>query len=153
AVRFIFLNRTSFNGIYRVNKKGKYNVPFGKPNPAFSSLKNLRDVSAKLQSAELSYDYYDSIENLTQEGDLIYLDSPYPKLSNTAYFNHYTLDKFDQSSQEELAAFANNQSQKGCKVVISNADLDVIRELYNNWQIIECSAYRFISCKKEKIKV
>jgi DNA adenine methylase len=153
AIRFIFLNRTSFNGIYRVNKSGKYNVPFGKSNPAFSSLEHLRDVSTKLQKANLSFDYYDSIENTTQEGDLIYLDPPYPKLSDTAYFNHYTLDKFDQNSQEELAEFAQNQSRKGCKVVISNADLEDIRVLYNNWEIIECSTYRFISCKKEKIKV
>jgi len=153
AVRFIFLNRTSFNGIYRVNKSGKYNVPFGKSNPAFSSLEHLKDISTKLQSATLAFDYYDSIENLTQHGDLIYLDPPYPKLSDTAYFNHYTLDKFDQNSQEKLADFAQKQSQKGCKVVISNADLEDIRNLYNNWTIIECSAYRFISCKKEKIKV
>ena len=153
AVRFIFLNRTSFNGIYRVNKSGKYNVPFGKSNPAFSSLDHLKDVSVKLQSATLSFDYYESIENLTQQGDLIYLDPPYPKLSDTAYFNHYTLDKFDQNSQEELADFARLQSKKGCKVVISNADLEDIRTMYNDWEIIDCSAYRFISCKKAKVKV
>jgi DNA adenine methylase len=153
AIRFIFLNRTSFNGIYRVNKSGKYNVPFGKENPAFSSLEHLKLVSQKLQNTTIFNDYYDSIENLTQENDLIYLDPPYPKLSVTAFFNHYTLDKFDQNEQERLADFALRQSNKGCKVVISNADLDVIRDLYQNWEIKECSAYRYISCKKERIKV
>tara|TARA_R110002096_G_scaffold28203_10_gene85650 strand:- start:3752 stop:4600 length:849 start_codon:yes stop_codon:yes gene_type:complete len=153
AVRFIFLNRTSFNGIYRVNKSGNYNVPFGKPNPAFSSLDHLKAISQKLDSATLSFDYYDSISKSTRAGDLLYLDPPYPRLSDTAYFNHYTLDKFDQNEQEKLAEFATNQSIKGCKVVISNADIKAIRTLYNNWEIIECSAYRFISCKKEKIKV
>lgn len=153
AIRFIFLNRTSFNGIYRVNKSGKYNVPFGKENPAFSSLEHLKLISQKLQTAILFNDYYDSIENITQENDLIYLDPPYPKLSDTAFFNHYTLDKFDEKEQERLAEFALRQSNKGCKIVISNADLEVIRNLYQNWEIRECSAYRYISCKKERIKV
>lgn len=153
AIRFIFLNRTSFNGIYRVNKSGKYNVPFGKENPAFSSLEHLKLISKKLQTATLFNDYYDSIENITQENDLIYLDPPYPKLSDTAFFNHYTLDKFDQNEQERLAEFALRQSNNGCKIVISNADLEVIRNLYQDWEIRECSTYRYISCKKERIKV
>ncbi|MRT17123.1 Dam family site-specific DNA-(adenine-N6)-methyltransferase [Vitellibacter sp. q18] len=153
AIRFIFLNRTSFNGIYRVNKSGEYNVPFGKKNPAFSSLEHLKLISEKLQSATLFNDYYDSIENITLENDLIYLDPPYPKLSDTAYFNHYTLDKFDLEEQERLADFASRQSNNGCKVVISNADLDVVRHFYQHWEIKECSTYRYISCKKERIKV
>ncbi len=153
AIRFIFLNRTSFNGIYRVNKSGKYNVPFGKSNPAFSSLEHLKLISQKLQFATLFTDYYDSIENITQENDLIYLDPPYPKLSDTAYFNHYTLDKFDQNEQEKLAEFALRQSNNGCKVVISNADIETIRTIYQDWEIRECSTYRYISCKKKRIKV
>lgn len=153
AIRFIFLNRTSFNGIYRVNKSGLYNVPFGKSNPAFSSLEQLRDVSKKLKSATIFNGYYDEISDLVQEGDLIYLDPPYPKLTDTAYFNHYTLDKFDHNEQVKVAQFAHNMSERGSKVIISNADLDEIRNLYNSWNIEECSAYRNISCKKERIKV
>jgi DNA adenine methylase len=153
AIRFIFLNRTSFNGIYRVNKSGFYNVPFGKENPAFSSIEHLKSISIKLQNTTIFNDYYDSIENSTQENDLIYLDPPYPKLSETACFNHYTLDKFDHEEQVKLSEFALRQSVKGCKVVMSNADIMEIRDLYANWNIIECSAYRYISCKKEKIKV
>ncbi len=153
AVRFIFLNRTSFNGIYRVNKSGLYNVPFGKPNPAFSTLEQLNNISNKLKSATIFNGYYDEISNLVLANDLIYLDPPYPKLSDTAYFNHYTLDKFDNNEQEKVAQFANDMRERGIKVVISNADLEQIRNLYTAWNIIECSAYRYISCKKEKIKV
>lgn len=153
AIRFIFLNRTSFNGIYRVNKSGIYNVPFGKPNPAFASLEHLERISSKLQQTTIFSGYYDEIEQLVQQNDLIYLDPPYPKLSDTAYFNHYTLDKFDSTEQEKVALFANRLIDKSCKVVISNADLPEIRGLYSNWKITECSTYRYISCKKDRVKV
>ncbi len=153
AVRFIFLNRTSFNGIYRVNKSGEYNVPFGKPNPAFPSLEQLKMISLKLQHSSIFHAFYDEIEDLVQPKDLIYLDPPYPKLSDTAYFNHYTLDKFDNSEQKKVALFAERLWNRGCRVIISNADLSEIRALYSNWEISECSAYRFISCKKNKVKV
>jgi DNA adenine methylase len=153
AVRFIFLNRTSFNGIYRVNRSGIYNVPFGKPNPAFSSLEHLERISAKLQQTTIFSGFYDEIEGLVQPNDLIYLDPPYPKLSDTAYFNHYTLDKFDNREQEKVSMFAKRLHAMRCKVVISNADLPEIRDLYSNWEISECSAYRYISCKKDRVKV
>lgn len=153
AIRFIFLNRTSFNGIYRVNKSGTYNVPFGKPNPAFSSLEHLEKISSKLQQTTIFNGFYDEIEQLVQPNDLIYLDPPYPKVSDTAYFNHYTLDKFDNIEQEKVSMFANRLHDKECKVVISNADLPEIRDLYSNWKISECSAYRYISCKKDRVKV
>lgn len=153
AVRFIFLNRTSFNGIYRVNKSGIYNVPFGKPNPSFSSLEHMQKISARLQQSTIFSGFYDEIENLVQPNDLIYLDPPYPKLSDTAYFNHYTLDKFDNKEQEKVSMFAKRLHDMKCKVVISNADLPEIRELYSNWKISECSTYRYISCKKDRVKV
>lgn len=153
AIRFIFLNRTSFNGIYRVNKSGLYNVPFGKSNPAFSTFEHLNMISSKLQNAEIFNGFYDEIENLVMPKDLVYLDPPYPRLSDTAFFNHYTLEKFDEYEQEKVAAFANRQKEKGAKVVISNADLPDIRKLYRGWTIKNCSAYRYISCKKERIKV
>lgn len=153
AVRFIFLNRTSFNGIYRVNSSGKYNVPFGKPNPAFSTLNHFKKVSDKLQNTELFTAGYEDILKFVKKGDLVYLDPPYPRLSETAYFNHYTLDKFDHHEQEKVAQFANSLDKMGCKIVVSNADLEEIRKLYSGWEIIECSAYRYISCKKERMKV
>jgi DNA adenine methylase len=153
AIRFLFLNRTSFNGIYRVNRKGHYNVPFGKPNPAFPSLPQLVSISKKLESATIFQGYYDEIGDLIAKDDFIYLDPPYPRLSDTAYFNHYTLDQFDNIEQEKVAQFAKKMSLKDAKVLISNADLPDIRELYKDWNIFECSTYRYISCKKVKVKV
>lgn len=153
AVRFIFLNRTSFNGIYRVNKSGSYNVPFGKPIPALPSLEHLRRVSLKLERTKIFNAFYDEIENFVEADDLVYLDPPYPKLSETAYFNHYTLDKFDNNDQKKVALFAERLHRRGCKVVISNADISQIRDLYKNWEISECNAFRNISCKKDRIKV
>jgi len=153
AARFIFLNRTSFNGIYRVNRKGEYNVPFGKPNPAFSNLDHLKEISQKLKSAHVFNGYYDEILEMAGEGDLIYLDPPYPKLSETAYFNHYTLDKFDDSEQLKVSKFAEALDRKGCKVIISNADIKMTRELYAGWSISKCRVFRYVSCKKERKKV
>lgn len=153
AIRFIFLNKTSFNGIYRVNKSGLYNVPFGKSKPAFPSLQHLINVSNKLNTAVIFTAYYDEISEIARENDLIYLDPPYPKLSDTAYFSHYTLDKFDLTEHLKVATFAHKMKNKGCKIVISNADIPEIRELFSQWKIFECSTYRYISCKKERIKV
>ncbi|MEO7175890.1 MAG: Dam family site-specific DNA-(adenine-N6)-methyltransferase [Saprospiraceae bacterium] len=153
AVRFIFLNKTSFNGIFRVNQSGEYNVPFGKPKPAFPTLEHLTLTSQKLQQAALSFGHYNENKDKVSKGDFIYLDPPYPRLSDTSYFNHYTLDKFDNLEQEKLASYASEMSRKGARILISNADLDVIRDLYNNWNIAECSTYRSVSCKSVKIKV
>ena len=153
AVRFIFLNRTSFNGIYRVNRLGHYNVPFGKADPAFGSLENLKAIGEKLSKATITTGYYDEIEDVVQVNDLVYLDPPYPRLSETAFFNLYTLDRFSDDEQEDVSKFANRLDAKGAKVIVSNADLPIIRDYYAGWDIQECSAYRYISCKKERIKV
>lgn len=153
AVRFIFLNRTSFNGIYRVTKSGLYNVPFGKPNPAFVSKDQMMLISARLQKATLNTCYYDEIIDLVQKDDLVYLDPPYPRLSVTAHFNLYTLDRFIDENQIHLAEFANKLSGLGAKVVISNADIPLISNLYKNWNQRKCATYRYISCKKERFRV
>lgn len=153
AIRFIFLNKTSFNGIYRVNNKGIYNVPFGKGNPSFPDLVQLLAISEKLRNAHLFSGYYDEIDEMVKANDLIYLDPPYPRLSETSYFNHYTLNKFDTLEQIKLAGFAHRMKKKNCKVVISNADLPLIHSLYTDWNISYLDVTRFISCKKERFKV
>ncbi|MBK7107223.1 MAG: Dam family site-specific DNA-(adenine-N6)-methyltransferase [Ignavibacteriae bacterium] len=153
AIKFIFLNKTSFNGIYRVNKSGNYNVPFGKSKPSFLPLEQFKILSEKLNNAEIFTSHYQEIISLVEENDLVYLDPPYPRISSTASFNHYTLEKFDEEEHGKVALFAEKLSKKGCKVIISNADVDSIKELYSNWDIYSTNAYRYISCKKDKIKV
>ncbi|MCH8067564.1 MAG: Dam family site-specific DNA-(adenine-N6)-methyltransferase, partial [Nanoarchaeota archaeon] len=86
AARFIFLIHSSFNGIYRVNKKGEYNVPFGKPKPVIPELNHILKLSAKLQNAHLTIGFYDENEEHINKDDFVYLDHPYPPLSQTAYF-------------------------------------------------------------------
>jgi len=153
AARFIFLIHTSYNGIYRVNSSGKYNVPVGDKNPSFLTDEYLIEVSKKLLGTCISTKPYKRIKKLVKKGDLIYLDPPYPPLNGTSYFQHYTKDKFPENEQKKLATFANELTKKECFVMISNADTSLIRELYNDWNIFEFKVTRCISSKKERMKV
>ncbi|MDP8221354.1 MAG: Dam family site-specific DNA-(adenine-N6)-methyltransferase [Candidatus Stygibacter frigidus] len=153
AARFIFLIHTSFNGIYRVNKQGKYNVPIGKRKPALPSNKYLIQISEKLKGNHLSKGSFKVILNKTLRGDFIYLDPPYPPINGTSFFQHYTKDKFPQKEQAEVAEFAEKLNQKGCFVMISNANTSMLQELYRNWNKYEIETTRYISCKSKRIKV
>lgn len=153
AARFIFLIHSSFNGIYRVNLKGKYNVPIGKRKPALPSLEYLNEISEKLKGNYLSTKSYIKIFNKTQKNDFIYLDPPYPPLNGTSYFQHYSKDKFPQKDQKKVVDFANELNDKNCFVMVSNADTEMIRELYKDWNIIELETTRFINCKSKRLKV
>ena len=153
AAAFIFLVHTSFNGIYRVNKKGQYNVPFGKTNPAFPSLEHLNLVSSKLQGVIIENSMYQDIINKIEKNDFVYFDPPYPPLNQTSFFNQYSIQKFGDFQQEELSQISNELSQKGVNVMISNADLPFIRQLYKNWNIETIKTIRYINCKAERKQV
>jgi DNA adenine methylase len=153
AARFIFLIHSSFNGIYRVNKQGKYNVPVGKLNPSLPDEKKLTTISEKLKGNYLSSKSYGKIISYVKQNDFIYLDPPYPPLNGTAYFQHYTKDKFPIKSQKEVALFAKKLDAIGCYVMISNADTKKIRDIYKGWNLIQLEATRFVSCKKKRIKI
>jgi DNA adenine methylase len=153
AARFIFLVQTSFNGIYRVNKKGLFNVPFGKLRPHLPTRAELITASNKLKNAVLNCSDYKTILMTAKKDDFIYLDPPYPPVNGTASFNHYSTDRFSANDQAELATLASELSARGCKVLISNADIPKIRDLYSNWDSITLSAIRYISCKQERLRV
>lgn len=153
AARFIFLIHSSFNGIYRVNSKGEYNVPIGKRNPALPTFDQLNLISKKLEGCHLSSCTFSDIEPRVNESDFIYLDPPYPPINGTAYFQHYTVNKFPQTHQEKVRDFAERLNNTGCYVMISNADTEMIRNLYSEWKIAKLEATRFISCKKKRLKV
>lgn len=153
SARFIFLIHTSFNGIYRVNKQGKYNVPVGKLKPFLPTKQHLLDIHQKLMNANLEVRSYEEILPLTESNDFVYLDPPYPPLNGTSAFQHYTTDKFPQTSQEQVAIFADRLGDKGVRVAISNADLPIIRDLYKKWEINQLETTRYISCKAKKHKV
>jgi DNA adenine methylase len=154
ASRFIYLNRTCFNGIFRVNRKGQFNVPYGrKERPLLPTAKALRAVSDTLANANLSVaDFTEALDSV-RSGDFVYLDPPYPPLNGTAYFTHYTVDRFGVEDQTRLAAAVRELDQKGCRFLMSNADVDLVRELYGGFQMHELSVTRYITCSKTRHRV
>lgn len=153
ASRFIYLVQSSFNGIYRVNLRGNYNVPFGKLSPSFPSSDQLNVISKILNSSEIQCHSYEIIIDNIQRNDFVYFDPPYPKINGTSNFQHYTVGRFPDDEQVRLADFANLLDQIGVFVLISNADLPMIRNLYNGWHFSENEVTRYISSKSTKHKV
>jgi DNA adenine methylase len=153
AARFIFLVHTSFNGIYRVNAKGEYNVPIGKMNPSLPTLEHLQKISDKLQNIEIQTRSYEEILPLVKTGDFIYLDPPYPPLDWNSQLQQFTSDKFLEKHQNELASFSEKLKKKGCLVMMSNSKVPMIQKLYSNWTIVEIPVVRYVSCKKERKKI
>jgi len=155
ASRFIYLNKTCFNGLYRENSKGEFNVPFGRyKRPKICDEENLRAVSEFLNSVEveiLNADYREVCKR-AEAGDFIYLDPPYIPVSKTAGFTTYTGGGFGEEDHRKLAEVFRELSEKGCFVMLSNADHPLIRELYRDFKLIEITTNRAISCKRSKRK-
>lgn len=153
AAIFIFLVHTSFNGIYRVNKNGEYNVPFGKEKPAIPEINHLLKIQKKLEGATISNGMYEDILPDVNPKDFVYFDPPYPPLTDTSYFQHYSIEKFPSQQQIELSEHAHDLSKIGAFVMISNAETPMIKKLYKDWKIKKVSAYRYVNCKAERIAV
>jgi DNA adenine methylase len=151
AARLIYLNKACFNGIFRVNQKGTFNVPYGRKNPpALPNGRSLKAASHALRSATLSVaDYREALAE-GAEGDFVYLDPPYPPLNGTAYFTHYTQDRFNKEDQEELADWVHKLDKLGCLVMMTNADTPVIRSLYSSFSVVPTPVTRFLTCKPER---
>ena len=132
ASRFIFLNRTGFNGLYRVNKSGQFNVPFGRyNNPVICDEKNLRQVSEALQDVSITHQDYKNVLKTAKSGDFIYLDPPYYPINSTSSFTSYTAEGFLEKEQTELRDTFVKLHEKGCFVMLSNSDTPFINELYS----------------------
>jgi len=154
AARFIYLNKACFNGIFRVNMNGIYNVPYGKrKHPAFPSIDHLGNVSKALESATLLVKSFEDALRGVNKNDFVYLDPPYPPLNSTSYFTHYTSDKFNNKDQEKLASVVKDLDRTGCLFMISNADTERIQQLYKRFRIMPLSVTRFITCKSTRHKV
>jgi DNA adenine methylase len=123
---FITLNKTCYNGLYRVNKKGKFNAPIGDyKNPAICDTCNLRNVSHALSSCKVTIkaaDYKDILLQNAKEGDFIYLDPPYSPVSSTAYFTKYTNNGFSHKDQEKLAEIYKQLDEIKCKIMLTNSN-------------------------------
>jgi DNA adenine methylase len=148
AAWFIYLNRTCYNGLYRVNGKGHFNAPLGDyDNPTICDEENLRACSSALQGVEIEVaDFQDSIAR-ARAGDLVYCDPPYVPLSATSSFTSYTRDGFDDEDQRELQQVSAACRDRDAHVILSNSSAPAVRELYANWEIHEVSARRNVSCK------
>lgn len=154
AARFLYLNRTCFNGIFRVNTKGKFNVPKGsKDRLSRPSKRQFYLIAECLRNAELIACDFAAVLAQAQENDFVYLDPPYPALNDTAFFAHYTADRFDTASQERLAECVRGLDNGGTQFLLSNADDPSIRKLYRGFRIESVPVIRYVTCKGSRTAV
>ena len=157
AALMIFLNKTCFNGLFRVNKKGLFNVPMGAyKNPMICDEKNLRAVSEKLQNVTIVCGDYRESADFIDENAFVYFDPPYRPITDTASFTAYTENLFNDEEQIELARFVDDMHKKGAKIVISNSDPknsntedDFFDDIYSAHKIKRVEATRMINCNSE----
>jgi DNA adenine methylase len=149
AARTIYLNKTCFNGLYRQNRKGEYNVPFGKriKCPQLYDKENILAVSQRLQNTTLMNADFEQVIGLANEGDLVYLDPPYYPISPTAKFNSYHKSGFNEKDQIRLYECSKIAHNKGATVIISNSYCDFITDLYKDYEIAIVKARRSINSK------
>ena len=153
ASLFIFLNKTCFNGLYRVNKKGEFNVPMGAyKNPKICDKENLKNVSMALKNVKIIYADYRESESFIDEKTFVYIDPPYRPLNTSSSFTSYTENDFSDKEQIELAEYINDLNKKGAKIVLSNSDPknndiddNFFDELYKNYNINRVKATRMLN--------
>lgn len=153
ASRFIYMNKTCYNGLYRENSKGQFNAPYGRyKNPNIVDAENLRAISSFLKGSQvtiLCQDYRTTVMG-AQKGDFVYFDPPYHPLSQTASFTKYVRGDFNARNQQELAETFRSLAERGCYVMLSNSNTPFIKKLYKGFKILEIEANRFINCKGDK---
>lgn len=155
AALFIFLNKTCFNGLYRVNRKGQFNVPIGSyKNPPICDAENLRYISDLLQNVQIQCGEYNDCAGFIDSKTFVYIDPPYRPLTETASFTSYNENEFGDKQQIELGHFIDEITEKGAKVVASNSDPknadendNFFDDLYSKYNIDRVSAKRMINSK------
>ncbi len=153
ASEFIFLNRTCFNGLYRVNKSGEFNVPCGKyKNPTICDADNLRNLSSLIRNVVFQYGDYTKSEQYVDNNTFVYFDPPYRPLSVSSGFTSYTKEDFNDDNQKELATYYKKLNEKKAKLMLSNSnpkntnkDDTFFEEIYKGFNINEVSAKRMIN--------
>jgi DNA adenine methylase len=153
AARLIYLNKTCFNGLYRVNKKGQFNVPYGKGNGSFLNEEVLRNASEFLADTTIiNSDYLDVLNEFATDGDFIFLDPPYYPVGKYSDFKRYTKEFFYHEDQVKLKEEFDRLVNIGCKVVLTNSDHEVILDLYSDYQIDIIETRRMISSNSKTRK-
>lgn len=151
AAAFLYLNRTCFNGIWRVNKEGKFNVPAGRyKRPRIVDEPRIRRCANALAGARVAIARWQDAIADASEHDLVYLDPPYVPLSETANFTAYTQQGFGEDDHAELAEAAHALVRNGVHVIISNSDTPAVRKLYKGMRISRVKMARSLSCKGDR---
>lgn len=152
AARTIFLNKTGYNGLYRLNKKGAFNVPWGKRErcPNLYKRENLVEVSRRLSAAELFNIDFEEFMSHAQAGDFVYCDPPYEPLNPTSNFKAYTPKGFNRGDQERLRNACAQAAARGATIAVSNSTSDYIRSLYDGWKFASIQVRRPINSKGDR---
>ncbi len=151
AARLIYLNKTCYNGLYRVNRAGQFNVPMGRyKNPTIFDATVLQSASLALQGVDIVQADFRELVHWAQPGDFIYFDPPYVPLTKTASFTSYTAVTFGERDQTELAAVFHELDRRGCLLMLSNSWTPAILSLYQNFHCLEVKASRAINSKASK---
>jgi len=146
AARTIFLNKTGFNGLYRVNSHGRFNVPFGRyDNPRICDRETLRICSGRLASAHVECGSFELVLGTARKGDFVYFDPPYIPLSRTSNFTAYQQSGFGMANQERLAEVFEELAGRGVKVMLSNSDVEWIHERYRDYRVSVVKATRKVN--------
>lgn len=148
ASRFVYLNKTGFNGLYRVNSKGQHNVPYGRyVNPKIVDIENIMSCSSLLQTTIITTGDFENIKDYVQAGDFVYLDPPYVPLNTTSSFTSYTDQGFSENMQIRLKYFCDYITSIGAYFMLSNSYTDFILSLYDGYEIKIVEANRALNCK------
>ncbi|MCK4731578.1 MAG: Dam family site-specific DNA-(adenine-N6)-methyltransferase [Methanophagales archaeon] len=151
AAKFIYLNKTCWNGLYRVNSKGEFNVPFGKfKNPRIYDEENLNNISKLLKHAEIRVADFQDIVAMASRDDFIYFDPPFVTSANNNRFIKYSSRIFSIEDQFRLKEVMEELSNKGCKIVVSNADHWIIKEYFKDFNINRVERKSLIAADKRK---
>ena len=150
ASRFIYLNRTCFNGLYRVNSQVQFNVPYGNyKNPRIVDENNLLNCSELLKNTEIKCADFSEILTKVKKGDFVYFDPPYVPLNETSSFTSYTKDGFDMDMQFKLREVCDELDLMGVMFMLSNSDTKFVNELYSNYEIKKVFASRAVNANAE----
>ena len=151
AARMIFLNKAGFNGLYRVNNKGTFNVPFGRyKNPTLCDEDNLRGCSSALHNIDVVCASFDSVLDSARKGDFVYFDPPYVPVSDTAHFTSYQKNGFSEDDQKRLVDVFDELSRRHIHAMLSNSDVPWIHEHYRNHNIRIIKARRSVNSKANR---
>ncbi len=148
AARLIYLNKTCYNGLYRVNSKGQFNVPLGRyKNPGIFDPDELRAASQALAGVTIEVADFREVLKRARKGDFVYFDPPYFPVSKTASFTSYTEKSFGKFEHESLALVFEALAEKGCQLMLNNSWTDFTRRLYVGYKRVELKAARSINSK------